>query len=130
MIRVLLADDEEMVRDALASLLDREADIEVVATAGDGAAAVRLALAHRVDVAVVDLQMPVVDGLGVVAELARALPGCPVVVLTGHDAPLEGAAITAKYFHGPSVGAPLLCLTQSDPLPATASRTLRRGIRT
>lgn len=87
MIRVLLADDEEMVRDALVSLLDREPDIEVVASAADGAAAVRLALAHRVDVAVVDLQMPGADGLAVVAELARLLPSCRVVVLTGHGGP-------------------------------------------
>lgn len=84
MIRVLLADDEEMIRDALVSLLDREPDIEVVATAADGITAVEGALAHRVDVAVVDLQMPGMDGLAVVEELARALPSCPVVVLTGH----------------------------------------------
>jgi len=48
---------------------------------------VREALAHRPDVAVVDLQMPGLDGMGVVAELARALPSCPVVILTGHGRP-------------------------------------------
>lgn len=88
MIRVLLADDEDMIREALVSLLDREADIDVVATAADGRTAVREALAHRVDVAVVDLQMPVMDGIAVVGELARVLPSCRVVVLTGHGGPV------------------------------------------
>ena len=88
MIRVLLAEDEELIREALVSLLGREPDLEVVATAADGRAAVERALAHRPDVAVVDLQMPRLDGLGVVAELARALPDCGVVILTGHGRPL------------------------------------------
>ena len=87
MIRVLLAEDAELIREALVSLLRREPDIDVVATAPDGTSAVREALAHRPDVAVVDLQMPGLDGLGVVAELARALPSCPVVILTGHGRP-------------------------------------------
>lgn len=88
MTRVLLAEDEELIREALVSLLARESDLEVVATAADGRAAVAQALAHRPDVAVVDLEMPQLDGLGVVAELARALPSCAVVILTGHGRPL------------------------------------------
>jgi two-component system, NarL family, response regulator DesR len=87
-IRVLLAEDEELIRDALVSLLGREPDLEVVATAGDGSAAVAEARAHRPDVAVVDLEMPRLDGLGVVAELGRALPTCATVILTGHGRPL------------------------------------------
>lgn len=101
MIRVLLAEDEELIREALVSLLDREPDLEVVATAADGRAAVEQALAHRPDVAVVDLQMPRLDGLGVVAELARALPVCAVVILTGHGRPLvlrEALASGARGF--------------------------------
>jgi two-component system, NarL family, response regulator DesR len=88
MIRVLLAEDEELIREALVSLLGREADLQVVATASDGSAAVTAALASRPDVAVVDLEMPRLDGLGVVTELGRVLPGCPVVILTGHGRPL------------------------------------------
>ena len=88
MIRVLLAEDEEMIRDALVSLLGREPDIDVVAEAADGSVAVERALAHRPDVAVVDLEMPRMDGLQVVTELARVLPTCPVVILTGHGKPL------------------------------------------
>lgn len=87
MIRVLLADDEELIRDALAALLDLEEDLEVVAHAADGRAAVEAARAHRPDVAVVDLQMPELDGLEVTTELARVLPSCAVVILTGRGRP-------------------------------------------
>jgi two-component system, NarL family, response regulator DesR len=87
-IRVLIADDEELIREALVALLQRETDIEVVATAADGRQALDRALAHRPDVAVVDLlQMPVVDGVGVVTQLSRQLPACAVVILTGHGRP-------------------------------------------
>lgn len=87
MIRVLLADDEDMIRAALAALLGLETDLEVVTEASDGRAAVHAALAHRPDVAVVDLQMPALDGLEVTTELARVLPDCKVVILTGHGRP-------------------------------------------
>ena len=87
MIRVLLAEDAELIREALVSLLQREPDIDVVATAPDGVSAVERAREHRPDVAVVDLEMPGLDGLQVVTELARALPDCPVVILTGHGRP-------------------------------------------
>lgn len=87
-VRVLLAEDEELIRDALGSLLDPEPDITVVARARDGREAVQRAIVHTPDVAVVDLQMPLLDGLGVVAELGRALPSCRVVILTGHARPV------------------------------------------
>lgn len=87
MIRVLLADDEELIRTALAALLGLEGDLEVVAQASDGRTAVAEALARRPDVVVADLQMPGLDGLGVAEELNRALPSCAVVILTGHGRP-------------------------------------------
>ncbi|GIJ20448.1 response regulator transcription factor [Micromonospora lutea] len=87
MIRVLLADDEELIRTALAALLDLEEDLSVVAQAADGEAAVTAALAHRPDVAVIDLTMPRRDGFQVATELARALPECAVVILTGQGRP-------------------------------------------
>ncbi|GAA2608693.1 response regulator transcription factor [Actinomadura fulvescens] len=87
MIKVLLADDEELIRTALAALLGLEPDLDVVAQAGDGRSAVELALSHRPDVAVVDLDMPELTGLEVSAELANALPSCAVVILTGHRKP-------------------------------------------
>jgi two-component system response regulator DesR len=86
-IRVLLADDEELIRVAVAALLALEPDLEVVAHAGDGREAVREALAHRPDVAVVDLQMPLLDGFEVTASLASSLPSCAVVILTGRGKP-------------------------------------------
>lgn len=86
-LRVVLAEDAELIRDALVSLLEREADIEVVAAVADGRRAVEAALAHRPDVVVADLQMPTLDGLGVVDELGRSLPDCPVVILTAHGRP-------------------------------------------
>ena len=88
-LRVLLADDEELIRLALAALLDLEPDIEVVAHAGDGRAALDAALAHRPDVAVLDLEMPAPGGVEVAAELTRALPGCAPVILTGHGRPAQ-----------------------------------------
>lgn len=87
MIRVLLADDEDLIRAALAALLGLEPDLEVVAQASDGRAAVDTALAHHPDVAVIDLEMPRLDGLEVTTELAIALPSCAVVILTGHGRP-------------------------------------------
>ena len=87
MIRVMLADDEELIRVALAALLGLEPDLDVVAQAADGRSAVESALRHRPDVAVVDLQMPELDGLEVTAELTRVLPACAVVILTGRARP-------------------------------------------
>ncbi len=96
MIRVLLADDEELIRVAVAALLELEPDLEVVAQAASGRAAVESARAHRPDVAVVDLQMPDLDGIEVAAELRRALPSCAVVILTGRGRPAQLArALTA-----------------------------------
>lgn len=86
-IRVLLAEDDELIREALVGLLEREPDVDVVATARDGREAIDRALLHAPDVAVVDLQMPGLDGLGVIVELARALPQCAGVILTGHGHP-------------------------------------------
>jgi DNA-binding NarL/FixJ family response regulator len=81
-IRVLLADDEAMVRAGVRAILAAVADFEVVAEAGDGREAVELARAHRPDVALLDIRMPVLDGLDAAAELHRVLPGVAVVMLT------------------------------------------------
>ncbi|WP_306214529.1 response regulator transcription factor [Actinoplanes sp. RD1] len=89
MIRIVLADDEEIVCAALAALLGLEPDLDVVASVADGRAAVSAALAHRPDVAVVDLQMPALDGMAVAAELSRVLPTCAVVILTGRGRPAQ-----------------------------------------
>jgi two-component system response regulator DesR len=81
-IRILIAEDQLLVCEALASLLNMEPDFEVVATAGDGEEAVRLALVHAPDVALVDIEMPKKSGLDVVQELKAKLPGCKTIVVT------------------------------------------------
>ncbi|QEW02042.1 response regulator transcription factor [Microbacterium lushaniae] len=100
MIRVLIADDEELIRVALAQLLNLEDDVDVVAQAADGRDAVESAARHRPDVAVVDLDMPRLDGMGVAAELARALPTCRTVILTGRGRPVHLPAALAAGARG------------------------------
>lgn len=85
MIRILIADDEVLIRGALAALLSLEPDIEVVADVADGRAAVGAVLEHRPDVALFDLEMPIMDGI----DAARALPpgATHVIIVTRHARP-------------------------------------------
>ncbi|WP_395107153.1 response regulator [Actinomadura sp. SCN-SB] len=82
MIRVLLADDEAMIRAGVRAILSADPGIEVVAEAGDGREAIDLALAHRPDVALLDIRMPRLDGLAAVPELRRLVPGTALIMLT------------------------------------------------
>ena len=82
MIRVLLAEDQAMVRGALAALLSLEEDLEVVAEVDRGDRVVLAALAHRPDVALLDVEMPGRSGLDAAAELAERVPSCRVVIVT------------------------------------------------
>ncbi|GHE33210.1 DNA-binding response regulator [Streptomyces cellulosae] len=82
MIRVLLADDEAMVRAGVRAILDSGGEAEVVAEAGEGREAVELARAHRPDVALLDVRMPRLDGLAAAEEIVRTVPGTAVAVLT------------------------------------------------
>ncbi|QFU90354.1 response regulator transcription factor [Amycolatopsis sp. YIM 10] len=86
MIRVLLADDQPLIRSGFRALLDIEDDIEVVAEAGDGGAAVALARQHLPDIALVDVQMPGVDGIEATRRIAAdpALAAVHVVILTNY----------------------------------------------
>jgi two-component system, NarL family, response regulator DesR len=85
-IRLLLADDEDLLRGALGALLGLEDDIEVVAEASTSTDAVRLALEHRPDIAVLDLEMPPTDGLRAAEEIRAALP-TRIVLVTRHARP-------------------------------------------
>ena len=82
MIRVLVAEDQAMVRGALAALLSREPDIEVVAEVARGDDVVQAALATLPDVALLDIEMPGGDGIAAAQALRKALPGCRSVILT------------------------------------------------
>jgi two-component system response regulator DesR len=87
MIRVLLAEDQAMVRGALATLLELEGDIAIVAQVGRGDEALRQALATQPDVALLDIEMPGGDGLEAAARLRQALPACRVIILTTFGRP-------------------------------------------
>nr|WP_042194228.1 response regulator transcription factor [Kibdelosporangium sp. MJ126-NF4]CEL21169.1 putative two-component system response regulator [Kibdelosporangium sp. MJ126-NF4]CTQ96265.1 putative two-component system response regulator [Kibdelosporangium sp. MJ126-NF4] len=87
MIRVLLADDQSLVRGALAAMLGLEADIEVVAEVGTGDDVLSAARRTNPDVALLDVQMPGKDGLAAAAELRVEMPGCKVVMCTTFGRP-------------------------------------------
>jgi DNA-binding NarL/FixJ family response regulator len=86
MIRVVVADDEPLIRAGICTVLESAADLEVVAQAADGRAAIAEAIRHRADVALIDIKMPVLDGLTAIEELRRQAPALRVVVLTSFGA--------------------------------------------
>lgn len=86
MIRIAIADDEELIRGALAALLSLEPDIEVVADVPDGAAAVEAGVAHAPDVMLLDLEMPGLDGVRAAEKLRGRVPTA-VVIVTRHARP-------------------------------------------
>ena len=86
MIRVLLVDDQPLIRSGFRALLDVEDDIEVVAEAADGSEGLALARQHLPDIALIDIQMPVIDGIEATRRIAAdpALAGVHVVILTNY----------------------------------------------
>ncbi|MBZ2194911.1 response regulator [Occultella gossypii] len=119
MIRIVLVDDQEMVRTGLRMMAVNDGDIEVVAEAADGRAGLRAVRAHRPDVVLMDIRMPIMDGLDATEKIVAddALAGVRVVILTTFDADEDVfAAIRA--------GAAGYLLKD------TTSAELRRGIRT
>ncbi len=116
MIRVVLADDEAMIRAGVSAILAADAGIEVVAEAGDGRAAVEQVRATRPDVVLLDIRMPVMDGLKAAEEIRRLMPEIGVIMLTtfGEDTYIERAL---------GLGASGFLLKSGDP------RELLSGIR-
>jgi DNA-binding NarL/FixJ family response regulator len=118
MIRVLLADDQVLVRAGFRALLDAEDDIEVVAEAGDGAAAVRLAKSTTPDIILMDIRMPHVDGLAATQQIAAepALSGTRIIILTTFD-------LDEYVFEALRVGASGFLVKDTEPVE------LLRGVR-
>jgi two-component system, NarL family, response regulator DesR len=86
-VRLLLADDQELIRSALAIMLDLEDDFEIVASVGRGDEVVAAAQDHRPDVALLDIEMPGIDGLAAAAVLAQEVPACRSLILTTFGRP-------------------------------------------
>jgi DNA-binding NarL/FixJ family response regulator len=83
--RVLVVDDAAHLRDLPTILLDVEDDFEVVGTAADGAQAIEVAASLAPDVVLLDLAMPVMDGLAALPELRRLLPNARIVIFSGFE---------------------------------------------
>jgi two-component system response regulator DesR len=86
-VRLLLADDQELVRTALGALLSLEDDFEVVASVGRGDEVVPAAKEHQPDVALIDIEMPGIDGLAAAAALSQQVPRCRSLILTTFGRP-------------------------------------------
>ncbi|WP_420645597.1 response regulator [Candidatus Leptofilum sp.] len=84
-IRILIADDHPVVRSGLVALLNSQPDFDVVAEAKNGETAVSLSLAHTPDVILMDLQMPVLDGLAAIQQIRAQQPEARIIVLTTYD---------------------------------------------
>jgi len=84
-IKVLLVDDQALFREGLRTLLSVQPAFEVIGEAGNGEEAIQLALIHRPDVVLMDLRMPVMDGVSATRRLHSLLPQCRVIVLTTFD---------------------------------------------
>ena len=84
-IKILIADDHAVVREGTRQILDQEADMSVVAEAGDGEEAVRLAGEYKPDVAIIDISMPKLDGIEATRKIKELYPGISVLILTAYD---------------------------------------------
>ncbi len=135
-IRILLADDHVLVREGTRRILEREPDLEVIAEAGDGREAVALATRERPDVAIVDISMPVMNGIEATKGIKAASPKTAVLVLSAYDddeyvfAILEAgaAAYLLKNARSSQVidAVRRVCAGESVLDPGVASKVLRR----
>ena len=99
-VRIVLVEDNEVFRDALELLLGMRDDVEIVASVGDGAAAVTAAMEYRPDVVLMDYRLPALDGIQATAQVVEAVPEVAVVALTAsaddaeREALVEAGAVT------------------------------------
>jgi two-component system response regulator DesR len=115
-IRILIAEDMHILREALVELLSLEDDITVVAGVASGLEIVSAALEHRPDVAVIDIDLPGLDGVSAAAELRGRLPGCRVLILTA----LAKPGVLRR-----ALGAQVAGFVQKDIRPAELAAAIR-----
>ena len=136
--RVLLVDDHEIMRDGLREVLQREGDFDVVGQAGDGAAAVRIAQRLRPDVVIMDVMMPLKNGIDACREITEMLPETRVLILTASaedDAVMEAVAAGATGYLQKYSGKEKLLGTVRDValgeyrIPGEVIRSVFAGIR-
>jgi DNA-binding NarL/FixJ family response regulator len=94
-VRIVLVEDNEVFRDALELLLGMRDDVEIVASVGDGMAAVSAAVEHRPDVVLMDYRLPALDGIQATAQVVASLPDVAVVALTASADAAEREALLA-----------------------------------
>ncbi|HEX8509379.1 MAG TPA: response regulator transcription factor [Propionibacteriaceae bacterium] len=123
MISILIADDETLIRTALAALLNLEGDLSIAAQATTGDEALALARHHQPDVALLDLQMPGLDGISVAEALRETLPDCASIIITSHGRPGHLKRALAAGARG------FLPKTISADVVATAIRAVHAGSR-
>lgn len=136
MIRVLIADDHGVVRRGLAGLIAEQPDLELVAEAVDGTSAVQLTVEHEPDVALLDLQMPGLDGIDATREILAARPRTRVAVLTSFAEPARIRAVMDAGAIGyllkdcdpeQLIAGIRLVAAGASPLAAEAARALAQG---
>jgi DNA-binding NarL/FixJ family response regulator len=122
-IRVLVADDHPVVRTGLAAVITQEADLELVAEAEHGGQAVALFAEHRPDVLLIDLRMPVMDGIEAIRAIIREFPAARILALTTY----EGDADIQRALEAGACGYLLKDMLMTEVI--TAVRAVHRGER-
>ena len=120
-IRILVAEDHEIVRDGICAIVNQQSDMLVVAEAEDGEQAVQQYQKHQPDVALMDLRMPIIEGVDAIAKIRSEFPTAKIIILTTYDTDED-------IYRGLQAGAKgyLLKDTSAKTL-ATAIRTVDRG---
>jgi DNA-binding NarL/FixJ family response regulator len=116
-VRIVLVEDNEVFRDALELLLGMRTDVEIVASVGDGAAAVAAAKEYRPDVVLMDYRLPTLDGIQATAQVVEEAPGVAVVALTASADDAEREALV-------EAGA-VACLTKDQELEEIVAAILQ-----